>query len=227
MSLAVLSATDNHVTIAADIVTLRGDRDLVNGLVHCTDATDCTAVTPTDVATNRTASAQALDMLLAEQGRDSAMSNIMQNTVAALVGGSVGKGMVPSQSVKVANALGDDTALDRNELSNKQSSGIVWRKDASTVSATVSPITLDFVGESRAGVPSGVAPAADIRSGTIIAVRSASVGRFGHRADFVRTMAGTVPISQFPIAGSKPADLAIVGVSGVKSYPFKSDGIAP
>lgn len=223
LSLITLSSADVRIAMAADIDSIGTELDMRNSLVHCIEPTDCSAVMPVDAEADRTAGARALAQGIAALGAGSSSFDITRDGIVALVGDIVGTGMVPSQSVMVANAAGDVGTAHRGEL--RCSTG--QQSDAVTLSVTVAPAVAGFTVEKSGGAPNGVAPVSNIRCGGAIAVRSVSVGRSGHDVGFVHTTNSTVPISDFPIAGGKPVYLAIDAVTGTRPYPFRSGGIRP
>jgi hypothetical protein len=213
----VLSAAGVHISVAADMAIIDDELDMKNSLVRCTEPTDCTVVVPTDVMVDQTASARALDLMVAELGTGSSSSDITREGIVALVGDTFDSGMLPSQSVMLPGSGEVGLSASRGE----SGCGAPLQADTVALSVTVAPIGLG-VTEQRAG---GVTLVPDIRCDRTIAPNSVTVDRFGHDAGFVRAANRVLPINEFPIAGSNPVTLAFQGVTAVRSYPFKSGSV--
>ena len=196
---------------------MSGERVPGNDLVRCSGGAGCTSGVPNPVAT--TAGARAIDQVMAVHGANNALPASIQGAVGSLLDSVVGTGMLPSQSVMLAKPGGSEPAANSGYGTGQ--------KEPATLSVTVVPPTSDFAAAGRDRVSNGIGQMVGVPASGTIQARSMSVARFGRQASFAGVTNSRSSVEEFPIAGSKPVALVILGVGGARPYPFRSGSIAP
>lgn len=235
VSVTALSAVDVHVAAATDITIITGDLAIAKSLVRCAAPDQCTVVMMNDVATGPTLGVITHDLPIALLDADQIPFDIVRDGVAALVGSTVGSGMAPSQSVKFASVLHTDPTASLGDFTNVGAAPLNACDDSLSscdrnpesigLSATIFPTGADSRNGNCACASDTVASIVNFEG--MIPIGSLSVGRFGHRADFLQTADSISRVTEFPIDGRQPVNLGIRGIGRMVSYPRKSGDVTP
>jgi hypothetical protein len=211
---------------------MNGDAALANSVVRCVNPDDCTVETIHGEGTHQILPVITHDPPTDLLAGDTTLSDAAQDGISALVGATVGIGMVPSQSVKISMARRTEVSVVSNGSIDVQRTPFYAGETTlhpchglpttSRLSAAITPLLSDFVGPDCADI----VRLQVVRDSPIL-TKSVSVGRSRHLADFLHSPIRTIPINEFPIDGRQPIDLGIRNIGETVSYPLRSGAISP